>query len=121
MYQLSVKTHFDAAHWLEEYEGKCNRLHGHRWEVEVVLTGEELDERNMLVDFGDVKAELGKILNSRLDHYCLNKTLEIDNPTAEYLAKWLYEALTLPAHMAEVDITSVKVWESPECCVEYYE
>jgi 6-pyruvoyltetrahydropterin/6-carboxytetrahydropterin synthase len=50
MYRLQVKTHFDAAHRLVDYNGKCNRLHGHRWDVEVGVQGPTLDDRNMLVD-----------------------------------------------------------------------
>ncbi|KKL04030.1 hypothetical protein LCGC14_2620190, partial [marine sediment metagenome] len=55
MYTLKVKTHFDAAHYIKDYQGKCSREHGHRWIIELFLAGNNLDNLNMLVDFGEVK------------------------------------------------------------------
>ena len=123
MYRLQVKTHFDAAHFLRDYEGKCRRMHGHRWDVEVCLQGGKLDEKNMLVDFKDVKALLNELLDSHCDHYCLNDSLHEANPTAEYLAKWLFEELE--AHLwpscvdHSIEVVRVCIWESPDCCVKY--
>ncbi len=115
-FRLQVKTHFDAAHHLENYPGKCARHHGHRWEVEVVLEGSELDELNMLIDFGVVKLALDELLDKYLDHYDLNETLCEAHPTAEYLARWVY--VNLPTFM-DVRLYCVTVWESPDCCIEY--
>jgi len=119
MYELKVKTHFDAAHQLMDYKGKCNRLHGHRWDVEVVLCGKLLDRRNMLVDFADVKNGLKELIDGNLDHFCLNETLKEPNPTAEYLAHWLYDRIPLTVGTGR--LVSVEVWESPECSVKYFE
>ena len=55
MFKLRVKKHFDSAHCIADYAGKCSRMHGHRWDVEVVLGGEKLDAMNILVDFSEVK------------------------------------------------------------------
>ena len=124
MYQLCVKEHFDAAHFLEGYVGKCHELHGHRWEVEVVLTGPKLDKINMLIDFKVVKACLAEIFDKYLDHHCLNETLQpVSNPTAEFLAKWIYHQFFYQLEMTHknVCLVSVTVWESPECAVVYSE
>ena len=115
MYQLRVKDHFDAAHYLEGYVGKCHELHGHRWEVEIVLQYDKLGVNNMLIDFKQVKEVLKVLLDKCLDHHCLNKTLVEENPTAEYLAKWIYENVGL------CDLVSVTVWESPECSATYFD
>lgn len=126
MYRLQVKTHFDAAHYLRDYEGKCNREHGHRWEVEVCLQGEKLNHMNMLIDFGKVKAAVNNLIDVYLDHYQINDTLNEANPTAEFLAKWLYDSLydwfkeMYTKDLAPmIELVRVCVWESPECCVKY--
>jgi len=124
MYSLRIKTHFDAAHYLEDYTGKCQRLHGHRWDVEVCLEGKKLsDPGNMLIDFGILKQLVHERLEN-LDHYLLNAQLEEPNVTAEYLAKWLFDGIwadltQLSDEPIGVMLSSVCVWESPDCCVKY--
>ena len=122
MYQLSVKSHFDAAHYIKDYPGKCSRMHGHRWEVEVVLEGRTLNSLNILADFGEVKKLLNNVLDEHFDHYLLNETLEELHVTAEFLAKWLYEELRdyMGKNLYGVRLVRVAVWESPDCCVKYY-
>jgi len=115
MYTLRVKTHFDAAHRLTSYDGKCNREHGHRWEVEVALAGKTLQPGNMLIDFGEVKSDLNNFIDIYLDHHQLNLSLSEDDPTAEFLAKWIYDKMKPVCQ----GLVSVRVWESPDCSVEY--
>lgn len=114
MYTLRVKSHFDAAHFIKDYPGKCSRMHGHRWEVEVTIRGGKLDTMNMLADFSDVKKTLSGLLKG-LDHYVLNTQLNEDRVTAEFLAEWMYTYLS--PYLAELSV--VTVWESPECSVGY--
>lgn len=122
MYGLRLKRHFDAAHHLEGYKGACSRVHGHRWDVEVCISGRKLDEMNMLIDFKVVEAVIERILGS-LDHYDLNEQLRETRPTAEFIAKHLYEEL--PSIWGDATdglrLVSVKVWESPEASVTYTE
>lgn len=121
MYRLQVKTHFDAAHSLRDYEGKCRRMHGHRWDVEICLQGKELRDGNMLVDFAWLKRKLNELLETYCDHYCLNDSLHEANPTAEFLAKWLFDEFVshCSAIVAGVELVRTCVWESPDCCVKY--
>ncbi len=120
MYTLRVKAHFDAAHQLTDYVGKCSRLHGHRWLVEIYIQGKELGECNMLADFGDVKRELTELFDKWLDHYPINEQLGEANPTAEFLAKWIYDRFLLVYFGGrKLDIVRTVVWESPDCSVEY--
>ena len=130
MYRLQVKTHFDAAHYIKDYQGKCSRMHGHRWEVEVVLEGGELDKMNILIDFGVVKGML-ETLVGKLDHYVLNEVLQEHNVTAEFLAKWFYKEFYQLYQLLISDsagwvefrgmhLTRVTIWESPDCCVKYF-
>ena len=58
MYTVSAQAHYDAAHFLRNYEGKCNRLHGHRYVIEAAVSVPELDSSGMAFDFSDLKREL---------------------------------------------------------------
>jgi 6-pyruvoyltetrahydropterin/6-carboxytetrahydropterin synthase len=120
MYRLQVKSHFDAAHYIKDYVGKCSRMHGHRWEVEVVVEGKMLDSKNMLLDFGEMKLNLETLLEAFLDHHLLNETLKESNVTAEFLAKWVYDRFVELTWMEGIRLARVAVWESPDCCVKYY-
>ncbi len=123
MYQIQVKEAFEAAHRIEGYEGKCNRLHGHSWVVEAVVTGTELDSLGMLVDFKAVKQELKEVLQ-RMDHQYLNEMepfLGKMNPTAENMARCFYEELAkAEIFCGNAALRSVCVWESPNSCVTYF-
>jgi len=55
MFRVKIITHFSAAHFLRNYKGKCETLHGHNWKVEVVVSGNELDSLGMVMDFSDLK------------------------------------------------------------------
>lgn len=60
MFELVVGEHFDAAHFLRGYTGKCAKVHGHTWQVEIRVQGEKLNECGMLVDFAFLKEKLKK-------------------------------------------------------------
>lgn len=123
MFEISVSAAFEAAHFIRGYEGKCARLHGHNWTVEAVVHGSELDKLGMLIDFKILKAELKKILDA-FDHRFLNE-LEIfaqENPTAENLAREIFKRLALSEIFSgSTKLYAVKVHESPNSCVTYYE
>ncbi|MEG2557113.1 MAG: 6-carboxytetrahydropterin synthase QueD [Raoultibacter sp.] len=119
MYELMVKDHFDAAHALPGYDGPCQYLHGHTWDVEVIIAGAQLDEVGLLYDFKAIKTDLHTILDA-YDHHYINEVPPFDtvNPTAEHLSRVLYERLapTLPEH---ITLKEVAVWESPIAKVTY--
>ncbi len=122
MYELAVKSEFEAAHVIKNYPGKCARLHGHNWIVEAVAQGSELNELGILIDFKILKSELNKILNE-FDHQYLNE-LEMftkKNPTAENLAKEIFDKLSVSEIFSgTTKLKAVKVYESPKSCVTYY-
>jgi len=111
MYRLTVIRHFDAAHYLENYDGKCANLHGHTWQVEVVLSGDAL-QNGMLVDFTVVKRRLDALLP---DHTSLNDRYDF-NPTAENLAEYFYSNFHIPTSLI---LEAVTVWESDACSATY--
>ena len=123
MYELTVRSAFEAAHFINGYNGKCSRLHGHNWNIEAVVRGEKLDKLGMLIDFKVLKAELNKVLDE-LDHRFLNE-LEIfteENPTAENLARKIFKRLAMSEIFnGATKLYAVKVFETPNSCVTYYE
>ncbi len=122
MYELTVIIGFSAAHNLRGYDGACERLHGHNWRVEVQVKGPELNELEMLVDFSVVKAEAAKVMKY-LDHVHLNEIEPFDtmNPSAENIARFIYERLSGALNCAAFSVSLVKVWESEGAAASYYE
>lgn len=88
---------FEAAHRLPHHSGKCYRLHGHSWIGRVYVKSNNLiqegDKQGMVIDFEDIKKYLIPLLEQFLDHHYLNETMELENPTCEVIAKWIFEKL----------------------------
>ncbi len=120
MYRISVRRHFDAAHYLRNYKGKCEHLHGHRFEVVVTLEARQLNEIGIAYDFTELKKHLEKIVG-RFDHVSLNEIAPFDkiNPSSENIAATIYRELAPTLKGEPVSIASVEVWESPESCAAY--
>lgn len=120
MYRVSVRQHFDAAHFLRNYKGKCENMHGHRFEVVVELETEELDDAGMAFDFTELKKLLQEIME-RYDHICLNDIVPFTeiNPSSENIAATIFEDLNPQLGRNRVSISSVQVWESPDSCATY--
>ena len=137
MYGLRTEVEFDAAHFLTDYHGKCENLHGHRWRVVVYLAVEHLQEqgtmKDMVIDFGDFKREV-RALAEQLDHTfiveegslmpktlaCLEEegfalSMVPFRTTAENLARWFSEQLEARG----LPISQVDVYETPSNCAIY--
>jgi 6-pyruvoyltetrahydropterin/6-carboxytetrahydropterin synthase len=115
MFIVSVQAHYDSAHFLRNYHGKCERMHGHRYVVEMALAADELDEAGIAYDFVIVKKQL-RDLADRLDHENLNELppfTELE-PSAENQARYFFDEMKrrLPPEMAQA-VLYVKVWETP--------
>ncbi len=109
---LKVRDKFSAAHFLKEYKGKCENVHGHTFQVEVAIAVRELDRTGIGFDFAEIK----KVLAASLpDHTLLNEVYAF-NPSAENIARHLYGELkkTYP-------VESVTVWESDDASAAYFE
>lgn len=122
MYTLKVEGAFEAAHRVVNYPGKCDRLHGHNWKVEALVKGTELDELGMLVDFKAIKGALKAALE-RFDHRFLNELEPFAsgiNPTAENLARIIFEALEKsPVLVRDSHLAAITVYETPTSSVTY--
>ena len=120
MYQVTVEQHFDAAHALRGYQGKCEALHGHRFRVVAHIKAPDVDNIGLAYDFIKLKQQLGDIL-ARFDHTCLNDVPPFDkiNPSSENIATTIYGELKLKLAWAPVSLSGVEVWESPQSGVTY--
>jgi 6-pyruvoyltetrahydropterin/6-carboxytetrahydropterin synthase len=113
-FTLTTQLEFAAAHRLRGYDGNCARLHGHNWKVEISLTGSQLNEVGMLIDFKEIK-RTGKHILTQLDHYYLNDISPFDvelNPTAENIAFYLFQQLGDALNDERIRVSAVTVWEN---------
>ncbi|HAM39634.1 MAG: 6-carboxytetrahydropterin synthase QueD [Elusimicrobia bacterium RIFOXYC2_FULL_34_12] len=122
MFEISIRESFSAAHNLRNYKGRCEHLHGHNYTVEATVCGKMLDKTGMLLDFSVLKDEVKKII-SEFDHKYLNETKPFSktNPTAENIAKYIYNRLKLQIANNRLQISEVIVWETERNFSKYYE
>ena len=93
MFEVRVEADFAAAHFLRDYNGKCENLHGHNYKVYAHVRGCQLNEGGMLMDFSKLKAALRSVCK-RLDHTNLNDLPVFDqNPSAERIAMYIYDGI----------------------------
>jgi 6-pyruvoyltetrahydropterin/6-carboxytetrahydropterin synthase len=133
MYSVTKRIEFCYGHRLLDYDGICRHPHGHNGLVEVEVRSGELDKRNMVCDFSDIKRVVKGWIDRDLDHKMLLrrddplvKALEQlgepvylceSNPTAEHIAKIIYQ------HAASegLPVVRVRLWETPTSFAEYAE
>lgn len=133
VYRVTCEIDFCYGHRLLDYVGKCRHLHGHNGRAVISLQAEHLDARGMVLDFGDIKRVMSHWIDEHLDHrmiLCerdpvlpyLRKLGEPffvlpHNPTAENIARLIYEAAVAQG----VPIEGVDLWETPRCFASYRE
>ena len=120
MYELKIVTGFAGAHNLRNFHGKCEDLHGHNWKIEVYVTADELDDAELVMDFGEIKKFTGEVLDE-LDHKYLN---ELDffvknNPSSENIARFIFERLEPKVNNGTAKLSKVSAWESETSCATY--
>ena len=111
--QIRKQFRFEAAHVLPHHPGKCSRLHGHSYRLDVAVEGPLQSAgpaQGMVLDFDEISAVVKPSVIERLDHSSLNDLLP--NPTAEHIALWIWHELRGKlAGLAEV-----VVWETQTAC-----
>lgn len=135
MYTDRVELIFDAGHRLLKYGGKCESPHGHTFKAEIMLSSEKLDKMGFVADFVQLKETIGKWVDGQWAHaFLINDqdqellsalnslkqkkifTFHDMNPTAENIAKYLYDH----CHDVYGDmVTIIRIWESPNQYAEY--
>jgi 6-pyruvoyltetrahydropterin/6-carboxytetrahydropterin synthase len=121
MFELKIITDFSAAHQLREFKGNCERLHGHNWKIEVYVTGRDLDDTGLLIDFKILKNQVKEILD-QLDHRFLNDLppFRDQNPSSENIARYIAGELDTRLQDSGVSVSRVTAWESDNACATYY-
>jgi len=130
-HKVTKQIEFSYGHRLRNYDGKCQHVHGHNGVAEVELTSEELDDRGMVYDFGDLKDDVKGWIDDKMDHAMLvredDPLIEYleetgepyyvmeENPTAEAIAREIYEYAESQGH----PVTSVKLWETGSSFATY--
>lgn len=110
--QLVVSFAWSAAHRLPRYMGRCLRMHGHDYRLEVVVEGTPDGRTGMVVDFHAVQDAVAPLVD-RMDGACFNDVLL--NPTAEAIVVWIWRhvAAALPS------LVELRLWETADCHVVY--
>lgn len=97
MFELKKTFSFEAGHQLPYHQGKCSHPHGHSYVLHVHVRHPHLvadgPSKNMVTDFDDISRVVKPMIQSYLDHRWLNDTLNNDSPTAEFIAKWIFDHL----------------------------
>ena len=128
--KIYKEVSFDASHRLLHYQGKCHNLHGHRWKVEIWITGRTDNETNILVDYNEIKEVVNQydhqiILNEidpmvpRIEEFHPVITTPGD-PTSELLAVLIRDAIEDKYSRSgrNIRVETIRVWESPTCYAE---
>ena len=123
-YGVGREIHFSYGHRILNHSGKCKRLHGHNGRATIEMSASKLDKMGMVVDFYKIRETIGKWIDETLDHRMilwqkdplaavLKKAGEPilivpQNPTAEFLAKWIYDQ----AVKMKLPVVRVTLWET---------
>ena len=122
VFEVYVQAHFSAAHALRGYPGDCSRTHGHNWIIDVFVKCKKLNEIGIGIDFRDIKKGVKDVLKG-LDHFNLNELppFNEDNPTSENIARFLYIQLGKRLNSDVVQVSKIKVSETPGAGAFYWE
>jgi 6-pyruvoyltetrahydropterin/6-carboxytetrahydropterin synthase len=133
MYSVTKRIDFCYGHRLLDYDGICKHPHGHNAVAEIQVRTDQLDGRNMVCDFSDIKRIVKGWIDRELDHkmvlrhddplvkplLALNEPVFIadSNPTVEFIARLIFDH----AVSEGLPVVRVKVWETPTSFAEYGE
>lgn len=127
-YAITKEFTFEAAHrLLRNYHGKCSNNHGHSYRIKLYLEGENLDEKDMLIDFNETK-KLKTWIDDNLDHVTMlweedpmieslqsfgNKVLITKkNPTAEHIAELILQQAQIFFEDSRIKVQCVEINET---------
>jgi len=131
MYLVTKRIEFCYGHRLLDYDGVCKHPHGHNAVAEIDVRTDQLDSRNMVADFSDIKRLVKGWIDRELDHKMILRHddplvaplqslgepmyLLESNPTVERIAKLIFDK-TKELRFA---VTAVRVWETPSSFAQY--
>lgn len=144
-YEVTRRVEWDMAHRIPRHGGNCQHLHGHRYSAEITCRSADLDEVGVVVDFAAIKGLVGRWIDDHWDHNtvyqagdpfmeALARTAEEawcgdvswrrwyemgDAPTAENLARKIYDVATNLLRTRGIAVVRVDLWETPNCWARY--
>lgn len=113
---VTVRAVFAAAHFLPQHQGKCSRLHGHTYGLEITVEGEPQKSgpaAGMVMDFAELREQVTKFVVGPLDHRILNEVFDFV-PTTEAVAAWIFQRLRKEG----LSVVRVRLSEGPDSYVE---
>lgn len=121
MYELFEKFNFSSAHKIVDRNGNEGSLHGHNWSVSVFVEAKELDNAGILIDIKTFRNIVQEEID-RFDHVFLNELPDLHdvNPTAENIARILFDNLSKRLNDGNIRIKLVELWGSEKTAVRYY-
>jgi len=125
MFELTVEREFSSGHYLRNYRGRCENPHGHNYKVRITLSGAELDEAGLLLDFKLLKQVMRPVID-RIDHQMLNdlEPFNAINPSAENIARYFYEQTSHQLSemtQGRVRVKDCTIWETDTTSATYFE
>lgn len=119
MYKVKIIKSFSSAHYLPNYKGSCESLHGHNWKVEVTALSEDIDSSGMVIDFRKLKRITASAIKT-LDHKCLNDLVYFkqNSPSSEVIARYLFDQIEKQLPKGK-GLEEVRVWETENSCASY--
>jgi 6-pyruvoyltetrahydropterin/6-carboxytetrahydropterin synthase len=115
-FTVRVEARFEAAHYLREYRGISEPLHGHSYKVEADLAARSggIDSDAIAVDFVSARQKL-ESLAKKLDYGCINDVPPFDriNPSAENIAQWFYREMSEAVAGENAVVCAITIWEGP--------
>lgn len=113
MLTVTKIVEFEAAHRLPNHKGKCHHIHGHSYCLEITI-GNKNDHVNadgMIMDFGDLKQIIMKMVDDYFDHHLINDWFPA-NPTAENMVLWIRDNLSSMLPHSSNEIQAIRLWET---------
>jgi 6-pyruvoyltetrahydropterin/6-carboxytetrahydropterin synthase len=131
MYLVTKRIEFCYGHRLLDYDGVCKHPHGHNAIAEIDVRTDQLDKRNMVADFSDIKRLVKGWIDQELDHKMILRHddplvtplrdlgepvyLLESNPTVERIAKLIFDKTT----DLGFEVVTVRVWETPSSFAQF--
>ena len=133
MFKVVREIHFSYGHRLLHYQGKCANLHGHNARVLVEVSSQMLNPQGMVMDFYKIREAIETWIDKTMDHKTIlcdkdplaailkdageSVVMISENPTAEVLAKWIFEE----ARRMLLPVSRVTLWETEDSAAIYHE
>lgn len=128
MYKIVVKLRYEYAHRLIHHQGNCRNIHGHSGQAIIAFAADQLNANGFVMDFGEIKPFIKKWLNENWDHAYLANENDLllprlrefgmkiftfpAEPSAEIMAKFLFEQIAQMQLNAGVKLISVTIKET---------